>query len=303
MNEMNEINECFHKTERSASLSRPSKKTSIMFSFDQWLMISTIITIIIVLSSTTTTMAASLLLSSMPFGQIPISHPSLMRKMNSLINDRTSTFSSSKSSTPSFETNLAINLRNDGGEIFRETIIVNRLRDYIVIDFEETDSSQIRKIIDFHNNIILYRVIHLGEQDLHEKKAELFCFMTTLPESLKIFGNETSSNVEDSSDGYVIPEIMSRLSQRNPSSIRHADFDLGEQSFEMDIEILFNEKISSIFPHLKENCDQNELLAENQNYDRNDSNQRNNHRIFANAKDLQLWTNDLFTQFLHLNWK
>lgn len=148
---MNEINECFHKTERSASLSRPSKKTSIMFSFDQWLMISTIITIIIVLSSTTTTMAASLLLSSMPFGQIPISHPSLMRKMNSLINDRTSTFSSSKSSTPSFETNLAINLRNDGGEIFRETIIVNRLRDYIVIDFEETDSSQIRKIIDFHN--------------------------------------------------------------------------------------------------------------------------------------------------------
>lgn len=85
----------------------------------------------------------------------------------------------------------------------------------------------------------------------------------------------------------------SRLQQRNPSSIRHADFDLGEQSFEMDIEILFNEKISSIFPHLKENCDQNELLAENQNYDRNDSNQRNNHRIFANAKDLQLWTNGI----------
>lgn len=61
----------------------------------------------------------------------------------------------------------------------------------------------------------------------------------------------------------------------------------------MDIEILYNEKISSIFPHLKENCDQNELLAENQNYDRNDSNQRNNHRIFANAKDLQLWTNGI----------
>lgn len=61
--------------------------------------------------------------------------------------------SSSKSKPPllSFDHNFSINIRNDGGEIFRELITSNIINDYIQIKFEETDGSLIQQILDFKN--------------------------------------------------------------------------------------------------------------------------------------------------------
>ncbi|KAH9426352.1 hypothetical protein DERP_010920 [Dermatophagoides pteronyssinus] len=62
---------------------------------------------------------------------------------------------SPKSKPPllSFDHNFSINIRNDGGEIFRELITSNIINDYIQIKFEETDGSLIQQILDFKNRL------------------------------------------------------------------------------------------------------------------------------------------------------
>ena len=67
--------------------------------------------------------------------------------------------------TSSFYTSIfPINVRNDGGEVFREVITTNILHDFIRLDFEETDGSQIRLVLDFKNvgfNFIFFIIKYL----------------------------------------------------------------------------------------------------------------------------------------------
>lgn len=46
---------------------------------------------------------------------------------------------------------FVINVRNNGGEVFREMITSYPHQHYISIDFEETDGSHIKQLVDFDN--------------------------------------------------------------------------------------------------------------------------------------------------------
>src|SRR6218665_2918477 len=49
------------------------------------------------------------------------------------------------------ESRLPINVRNNGGEVFREVIRSNVNDNWIGIEFRETDGSLVKQIIDFRN--------------------------------------------------------------------------------------------------------------------------------------------------------
>ena len=49
------------------------------------------------------------------------------------------------------ESRLPINVRNNGGEVFREVIRSNVNENWIGIEFRETDGSLVKQIIDFRN--------------------------------------------------------------------------------------------------------------------------------------------------------
>lgn len=62
-----------------------------------------------------------------------------------------SSSSSSSSGGHRDESKLPINVRNNGGEVFREVIRSNVNDNWIGIEFRETDGSLVKQIIDFRN--------------------------------------------------------------------------------------------------------------------------------------------------------
>ncbi|KAH9391345.1 hypothetical protein TYRP_006948 [Tyrophagus putrescentiae] len=59
--------------------------------------------------------------------------------------------SSSSSSASTSESSLPINVRNGGGEVFRQVISANTDADYIRLEFTDTDGSLVRTLVDFRN--------------------------------------------------------------------------------------------------------------------------------------------------------
>ncbi|KAH7639324.1 hypothetical protein HUG17_3357 [Dermatophagoides farinae] len=250
------------------------------------------------------------------------------------------------------------------------------------ISDSDIDSIDIVDCFLFVINIQLFRIARLGEQDLHEQKVQLFCFITRLSPLKTIHSmsmntdadatnddddhhnipqqqqrrpngagedddidgggggynhvdddddgggggdhqhhHNVDSSIDDDNDGnddddydddghmdagFVSPQLMSRLSQKNPSAIRYADEDRGQQSYHMDLEIIIDNdrnnnnnndggggdifrqrspsSITIISPHIRDNC-----VANNDNNEDNDWSQYN-HRIYASYDDLRHWT-------------
>lgn len=104
--------------------------------------------------------------------------------------------------------------------------------------------------------------------------------------------------------------------QKNPSAIRYADEDRGQQSYHMDLEIIIDNdrnnnnnndggggdifrqrspsSITIISPHIRDNC-----VANNDNNEDNDWSQYN-HRIYASYDDLRHWTDGMIFFFYSL---
>lgn len=57
----------------------------------------------------------------------------------------------------------SISVRNNGGETFREIISANSEQDYIRIEFQETDGSLVKLLVDFKNVSVFFlrKVAHM----------------------------------------------------------------------------------------------------------------------------------------------
>lgn len=62
---------------------------------------------------------------------------------------------------PSFESKLVVNVRNNGGEVFRQVISSNVQDNYIKIDYHDTDGSIVTQLVDFKN--VSSRLIIAGD--------------------------------------------------------------------------------------------------------------------------------------------
>ncbi|KAL7292963.1 out at first protein [Trichogramma pretiosum] len=115
-------------------------------------------------------------------------------------------------------TQLYINVRNQGGDILRETITSNTTEDVITLEFVRWDGTQVTQLIDFKNEVQVIKVLVLGEEERGQSQVQIMCFVTHF----------------DRID-FISSDAMAKLRQKNPGTIRIAEEDKGHTNYTMDL--------------------------------------------------------------------
>ncbi|XP_068685982.1 out at first protein-like isoform X1 [Montipora foliosa] len=113
--------------------------------------------------------------------------------------------------------NLVVNIKATDGDVVQKDFFADPEKDYVTIEYMTHGSRYVRVYIDFRLKRKVFQVVVLGEMDKAESSYEAMCFVTELGEEEMI-----------SSDS------MSKLRQKNPSTIRVPEEDLGSEPHKMD---------------------------------------------------------------------
>lgn len=155
----------------------------------------------------------------------------------------------------SYECQLVINVKNQGGDIVQESITSNISDDTITLEFQRPEGTLITQFIDFKSEVQIFRVLVLGEEERGQSQYQVLCFATQL-----------------SRNDFISADAMSKLRQRNPGAVRQPEEERVKEILEMDLSIEL-EKSSVISPHLPYLCDEAAHFA------------------YARESDLRAWAN------------
>lgn len=114
------------------------------------------------------------------------------------------------------QSQLLINVQNQGGEVIQETITSNVSDDLITLEFQRTDGTLITQLIDFRNEVRILKALVLGEEERGQSQYQVMCFITKF-----------------SKGDFISADAMAKLRQKNPSTIRTPEEDRGKESFKM----------------------------------------------------------------------
>ncbi|XP_031628745.1 out at first protein [Contarinia nasturtii] len=114
------------------------------------------------------------------------------------------------------DSELVINVQNQGGEVIQETITSNLLDDYIILEFQRTDGTLVTQLIDFRNEVQVLKALVLGEEERGQSQYQVMCFVSRL-----------------SKGDFISTDAISKLRQKNPSTIRQPEEDRGRENFTM----------------------------------------------------------------------
>ncbi|KAK0181535.1 hypothetical protein PV327_003812 [Microctonus hyperodae] len=145
-------------------------------------------------------------------------------------------------------TDLLINVKNQGGDIFSETITSNVSEDIITLEFQRSDGTLVTQLIDFRNKVQVIKVLVLGEEERGQHQYQVMCFV----------------NYYYKMD-FISSDAMSKLRQKNPGTIRIAEEDRGYTNYTMDL-FLDATKSKLISKHIVTFCNE----AADSTYTRND---------------------------------
>lgn len=134
------------------------------------------------------------------------------------------------------QSQLLINVQNQGGEVVQETITSNVSDDLIILEFQRTDGTLITQLIDFRNEVKILKALVLGEEERGQSQYQVMCFVTKF-----IKGD------------FISADAMAKLRQKNPSTIRTPEEDKGKESFTMTAWVNLN-KSMPITRHLAGLC-------------------------------------------------
>ncbi|CAD5119339.1 DgyrCDS7958 [Dimorphilus gyrociliatus] len=118
----------------------------------------------------------------------------------------------------------------------QQRIRSNSTEDVVTTSYERTDGALIDHIIDFKNQLQIFRIFQPGEIDLGYPYQSTFCFVT------REIKNE-----------FISSDAISKLRQKNPQTIRVAEEDKGWQLHEMTFGIDLS-KSEFLSPILKMKC-------------------------------------------------
>jgi len=163
---------------------------------------------------------------------------------------------------------LIVNVRNQGGESYKQTIRANLENETVVLNFDSYDGSSTTMVIDFRNEIQVVRHVRLGDQDesdlisnsvdeydgVKNGKArrdgsnsyavyKSYCFVT------KFKNNE-----------FIPVDAMAKLRQKNPWSLRTPERTEGWQNVSFDI-LLDPTACDWISPCIRAYCASNDSLV------------------------------------------
>ncbi|XP_063927942.1 out at first protein [Zophobas morio] len=119
------------------------------------------------------------------------------------------------------DTQLVINVRNQGGDVVQENIFANVTDDTVSLEFQRSDGTLITQVIDFRNEVQILKALILGEEERGQSQYQVVCF---------IFHFEKES--------FISSDAMSKLRQKNPSTIRTPEEDLGRTNYTMDYTVV-----------------------------------------------------------------
>ncbi|XP_067017808.1 out at first protein-like [Acropora muricata] len=119
--------------------------------------------------------------------------------------------------------NLVVNIKAKDGDVVQKEFRADPEKDYVSIDFMTHGSRYITVFIDFRLKRKVFQVVVLGEIDKAESSYEAMCFVTGLEE-----------------EEFISSDSMSKLRQKNPSTVRIPEDDLGSESHEMGHVVVLN---------------------------------------------------------------
>lgn len=134
------------------------------------------------------------------------------------------------------DTQLVINVRNQGGDVLQENISANITDDTVSLEFQRSDGTLVTQLIDFRNEVQILKALILGEEERGQSQYQVNCFIFHF---LK--------------DAFISSDAMSKLRQKNPGTVRTPEEDRGRENFTLDYTVILGQS-SIISPHIADMC-------------------------------------------------
>uniref|UniRef100_A0A1B6L0A5 Out at first protein n=1 Tax=Graphocephala atropunctata TaxID=36148 RepID=A0A1B6L0A5_9HEMI len=116
------------------------------------------------------------------------------------------------------DTQLLINVKNQGGDVLQETISANISDDAVMLEFQRSDGTLVTQLVDFKHEVQILKALILGEEERGQSQYQVMCFVCHIDK------NE-----------FISADAMSKLRQKNPGTIRIPEEDRGRENFTMDL--------------------------------------------------------------------
>lgn len=131
---------------------------------------------------------------------------------------------------------LIVNVKNNGGDIYRESINANTTDDTVSLEFRKADGTIVTQFIDGKNEVQIFKMIVLPEEERGQTQIQTMCFVFR-------FGKNE----------FISSDAMSKLRQKNPSAIRHPEEIRSEEIIQLDL--MLNVSASNIISsHVQRLC-------------------------------------------------
>ncbi|XP_018324718.1 out at first protein [Agrilus planipennis] len=131
---------------------------------------------------------------------------------------------------------LVINVKNQGGDVVQETIAANVTDDTVTLEFQRPDGTLVTQLIDFRNEVQILKALVLGEEERGQSQYQVMCFI-----------------FHTTRDAFISSDAMSKLRQKNPGTIRTPEEDRGRQNYTMTYSVDLG-RSSIISPHISDMC-------------------------------------------------
>lgn len=136
----------------------------------------------------------------------------------------------------SFGCQLVVNVKNNGGDIYRENINANTTQDTVSLEFRKADGTLATQFIDGRNEIQIFKVVILPEEERGQTLIQTMCFVSRFAKS-----------------EFISSDAMSKLRQKNPSAVRHPEETRPNEILPMDL--VLNVASSHVLsPHIATLC-------------------------------------------------
>ncbi|GLH05596.1 Out at first protein [Gryllus bimaculatus] len=115
-------------------------------------------------------------------------------------------------------TQLLINVKNQGGDVLQETIAANVSEDAVTLEFQRSDGTLVTQLVDFRNDVQILKALVLGEEERGQSQYQVMCFVCHFRKG-----------------DFISSDAMSKLRQKNPGTVRTAEEDRGRDNFTMEL--------------------------------------------------------------------
>ncbi|KAH3701844.1 out at first protein-like [Dreissena polymorpha] len=134
---------------------------------------------------------------------------------------------------------LVINVKNNGGDVERQSIEANTTADTVLLEFLSKDGTHVTQFIDFKSDVQVFKVYVPWEEErgIVQPYPQVMCFVTR-------FGKNE----------FISSDAMSKLRQKNPTAIRSPEEDRGMETRELNLAVNL-EKSGVLSPYLKSVCE------------------------------------------------